>query len=78
MENTNKDNGFYKHQYFQQIEDRFDKIDTQFQRMEERFKCLEDKIDEINGKMKYFIGMAAGAGAIASIAWSFIRNLIYK
>lgn len=64
-------NGFYKTQFFKELSDRFDRIETALSEQ-------NVQIAKINNKLSSILGWAAGAGAVAGIVFTFIKDKLTR
>lgn len=62
-----QNNGFYKEKFFDEMTARFDRLEA---KMDEQGK----EIAELKARLSYIFGWAAAAGAVAGIAFDWLKT----
>lgn len=68
---TDSNNGFYKEKFFDEMSARFDRLEV---KMDEQSKDIAD----LKARLSYIFGWAAAAGAVAGIAFNWVKNKIFS
>lgn len=67
MPETTPNNGFYR-------KTTFDLLMVEIKDLKKGQESLEKKVDALSNKLSGILGWAAGAGAVAGVVFSFIRE----
>lgn len=66
-----KDDDFYKKEFFNLLDERFNKTDA-------KIDALTKDVNDLKDKLRFIYGWAAGIGVAASVIWSLLKDKLSK